>query len=329
MNCKIKKKLGSGFNGTVYLSEIDGKPAISKVEKYDGDSSSRSTYIREIAFSEVARKYPDYFLTLVFHGVIDNCKHVQEKPDMRMNKRQLKVFNEKNKLPSCSMLSYTPVLDGTLGNVMDVLNEKEFYQMVLRIVETCKILEVMGYRHRDIHQGNIMYRMKKGKYQWYLIDYGACYHANFTKNKTDKFLDENPNDMLMLLWMIIDNYAMLYIRRNKLPLVSYDTMIKRIKKSADYKVIKQLVPTVESGKFRKATTDECIGLITAIVNYPLYAQAIGVTEEQWKSVEAEIKSKNKGKIDAAKKAKVLLYIVQHYNDIGLVCSKLHKVINAL
>ena len=46
MKISIHKKLGSDVRGTVYLSKIYEHNAITKLEKYDGNLTIKSPYIR-------------------------------------------------------------------------------------------------------------------------------------------------------------------------------------------------------------------------------------------------------------------------------------------
>ena len=52
---KLKKKLGEGVNGTVYLCEYKGRNMIYKIEKYNNDKSTKSSFIRELEFSKFAK----------------------------------------------------------------------------------------------------------------------------------------------------------------------------------------------------------------------------------------------------------------------------------
>src|SRR5579871_3137638 len=149
MNIKIKKKLGEGVIGTVYLSDIDGTESITKVEKYDGDMTLKSNYIRQIDFNNFAKQYPDKFMTLIFHGVIELCKHKQTLPDNpNFNKKFLKQLKEKNKFKRCYVLSYVPVLDGTLESILYKLTPKQWLNCLMQLITSINLMRKAGFHHR-------------------------------------------------------------------------------------------------------------------------------------------------------------------------------------
>ena len=57
MNVKIDKKLGTGYNGCL---------------------STKSIFARQILFDDFAKLHKDHFITLVFSGIKEDCKHKQQ-----------------------------------------------------------------------------------------------------------------------------------------------------------------------------------------------------------------------------------------------------------
>ena len=109
MNISITKKLGSGVMGTVYLSKIDGHNAITKVEKYDGDITTKSSYIRQLLFNEkIASKHPDRFMTLISSGIINDCQHKQQLPEFIKNAPpKVQAYHKlRESWTKCYILSY-------------------------------------------------------------------------------------------------------------------------------------------------------------------------------------------------------------------------------
>lgn len=149
---KIKKKIGEGVMGTVYLAKSNGNEYIYKIEKLDDhNEGTKSTYVRQIDFDEnVASRYPERFMTLKQYGVILDCDHKQ-----KINKKA----NKKNKENDCVYLLYKPLLDGTLGKFMDKnKSNKQYLSMIYSLVKSIQIMRKEGYSHRDLHDGNIMYK---------------------------------------------------------------------------------------------------------------------------------------------------------------------------
>ena len=302
MNIKIKKKLGVGFNGTVFLSEVNGIKSITKVEKFDGDMTTKSNYIRQVKFNELAKQYPEYFLTLVLSGIQENCNHKQPMPK-QCDKKCAKEFNKKNDLPQCYILSYVPVLDGTWDSLQRSLSKplssKQYCSALFQLITACNILKKHGYRHRDIHSKNIMYKLNGNKYRWYLIDYGAIYHKSFTTNRDDKIYDENPPDILSVLWALANNHIAHHMWENGIKPTPFKQFIKYIQKSDEYTNIKPFLPITKNEVF----ISECISLVTMINHYDLYMDAMGMDHVKYKKFHTTQDDPN-----------VLLYIIKHCTD---------------
>ena len=81
MNLKLKKKLGNGVMGSVYLCEYNGITAIAKMEKFENVLDTSNPYARQIEFNAFAKLHPDRFLTLLFAGIVNNCTFKQPTPN--------------------------------------------------------------------------------------------------------------------------------------------------------------------------------------------------------------------------------------------------------
>ena len=70
MDIKIIKQLGQGVMGTVFLAESAGRRYIYKIEKMNDPD----IYERQVDFdTNVAKFYPDYFLTLKYRPQWSDC----------------------------------------------------------------------------------------------------------------------------------------------------------------------------------------------------------------------------------------------------------------
>ena len=221
---------------------------------------------------------------------------------------QLKRFNKKNGLKQCLILSYAPVLDGTLRSLrVDTFTNKQFYTLLYQVIYAINILQKNGYMHRDVHSGNIMYQLiSPGKYQWYIIDYGTIHHKSFIENARDREWNNNPPDILMFLWSTFDNKFADYLLNKKLPFTKFPKFIKYIKNSAAYNEIKSFLPKTSN----KIVLDECISLVTAINHYDVYMDAIGL-DAFGGSDKIAIHEKYKKYHTTQKYSEILLYIIKN------------------
>jgi hypothetical protein len=222
MDLKIEKKIGEGVNGTVYTGEFNSIKCIIKKEKYDNDTSTKSCFIREIQFAEFAKKYPEYFMQLIYHGVIEQCDHKQPIPTWADRELRKKLV-AKNKLTRCSMLVYTPVLNYTWRH-KPKLTTVQYYTAIKQLVEAVDILRTNGYIHGDIHADNIMYNGKTKR--WILIDYGKIEHKSFEGKPSRK---DYTTDLMNIIWGTTDPPIMRYIQANNIKILSYDRFLKKLK----------------------------------------------------------------------------------------------------
>lgn len=276
MNIQIKNKLGSGVMGDVYLSKIDGVDTITKIEKYDGDMTTKSPFIRQLIFNDtVAKLYPDRFMTLVSSSIINNCNYKHKLPEeVTLNrKKELKLrdFYEK-----CCILSYKPILKYTLNQVRNKLSAKNKLKIFKYLLKSINILHHYGFIHGDLHGNNIM--CDKTMTKWYIIDYGSIYHKSFIKNKSDKFVaNTNFENIHYLIWQFIDNPVYDYIEKHHIKLPDFKLIIKYIKDDERYTLIKKHLHKKLKTINNKSILNESICEICAILYYDLYIDALGMT----------------------------------------------------
>ena len=191
---KIIKKIETGGFGTVYLVKKDKKEYALKIEKIlesEVKKDLSSPIWREIDFAtNFANLYPDQFMQLYEHDIINDCNHHQEYTG---NKKEKKEYME-NRIKSkyCSRKIYS-LIDIELRELMPKLkNQNEIYSIIIQISYAIYLMNKYGYVHTDLHTGNIgiIYTNKKYLkifdqdiptygYQVSIIDYGLVLHHKF------------------------------------------------------------------------------------------------------------------------------------------------------
>ena len=276
MSIKIKKKLGEGVNGTVFACKYNGTDAIYKIEKYNNDNTTKSSFIREIEFSKLAKKYPKRFMTLRHHEVINNCDHEQKLPkgfDDWPNAVK-KVILKKQKYKYCSVLVYTPVLKYTLKQIFHKLSNRQKKHAMNYLMKSVDILQKAGYVHNDIHWGNVMCD-RKVKY-WYIIDYGSIWNKKFITNRIDR-LTRYEYDHVSLFWFFMNNPIYNYMDKyNLFDHFDHRKFKKVIKHDDRFDEIKKLAPIYAINP--KNTWISWYDLITTILHYDLYIKAVGMED---------------------------------------------------
>lgn len=279
MDIQIIKKLGQGAEGTVYLAKVKNKKYIYKIEKLNFEA--KIAYDRQIEFNDtIAKKYPNKFMTLKSHGIIEDCDHIQPIPEWA-NAANKKFWEQKNEEKSCSYLMYSPILTGTLDSIHSKLlkNKKLYLDAYKQLVESVNIMRKNGYEHRDLHSKNIMYKKNKSKYEWYIIDYGLINNKKYEQIKHDKNIKKwNPGDLLMLIDWFLNNPIGYVMFKNKIkypPIKKYINKIKTF--TEEYKEIKKYIPKTTN----KNAINFAIPSITIILFYDLHMVALGMTDKKY------------------------------------------------
>jgi tRNA A-37 threonylcarbamoyl transferase component Bud32 len=170
---KIIKKIETGGFGTVYLVKKDNKEYALKIEKIlesEVKKDLSSPIWREIDFAtNFANLYPDQFMQLYDHDIIDNCQHYQEYTG---NKKEKKEYME-NRIKSkyCSRKIYS-LIDIELRKLIPKLkNQNEIYSIIIQVSYAIYLMNKYGYVHNDLHTGNIgiIYTNKKLILIFYVI----------------------------------------------------------------------------------------------------------------------------------------------------------------
>jgi hypothetical protein len=310
MDIKIIKKLGSGVNGTVYLAESNREKYIYKIEKYEPEASDVKfihCYDRQVDFDKkVAQKYPNKFMSLKSHGIIEHCNHKQPIPNWAKGKFR-KELVAKNKFPSCYFLLYQPILKYTFADVRDKIhaNDQLYFKVMYQVIEQVNIIKMAGFRHADIHSGNIM----SDGTNFRIIDYGQITHKNYPKNKEDKEFDKImlPSDLvLVLLNLAIINPIYDYIFKNKLQLPKFETFLKRIN---NYSEVRPLNKYLQKN-LTKEDRRELLAFLVTIFHYDIYKICLGFGDKKYEKYKIEL---------SPVRLNFLKYCVKHVADTNYSC----------
>src|SRR6185437_13517129 len=111
------------------------------------------------------------------------------------------------------------------------LNKKQYYYFIIQIVFIVYLLQKYGYKHCDLHYGNISILKTKQKYiqmfglnvptGGYLlsaIDYGEILHNKYilTPEEKKRLNDKNYNEILTVMDMLIKNDMWDYVFKEKI-----------------------------------------------------------------------------------------------------------------
>lgn len=306
MNIKTDKKLGQGAMGTVFKGKIDNKDCIIKMEKFDGDLTTKSPFIRQIIFNEFAKNHPDHFLSLVFSVIKDNCKWKQSvPPDMKGWSKEVAEIKEKNKLTKCCIVAYAPILKYTFYELMDSLDKKQTIKALIHILETLELMHNSGFTHNDVHAGNIM--CSENKTKWYLIDYGLIDSKKF---------EANPNlhihgipDVIMLTNTFFKSWIWYFAKE----FPKWETLLKRIKGHSKFMEIKKYINPEIRDSIAK---DEILAIVTGNLFPDVMAECFKIDKEKYLKF-IEHKRSNPW-LDN----KVLIYMLWNYKDIKKIITYL-------
>jgi hypothetical protein len=215
-NVKILSKLGEGYSGSAYLGLVDTKKCVIKKTHIDNENICGIEDEISRNFNEIAKLYPDHFLTIVSRSYIFDYECDHKIPEwIKTKKDLLKEWKQFHNIKQCLQTIYQPVLDGTLNNWYNQLNYDiyrgkspkkqtlELYGMFLQVLYCFYIMEKNKWLHCDAHSDNIMFintKIKtnemiigKKKYiiptykkLWYLIDYDSIYHPDIFNPKDIK-----------------------------------------------------------------------------------------------------------------------------------------------
>ena len=261
---KIIKELGHGMIGTVYLISVPKSKTryalkIERIEKRDLKPNSKSSVWREINFcKKFASKYPEQFIQMLEYDFIDTCTHIQTYSyEPKLFSQQ--VQNKLNRLESSEycVRKVFDLVDGELHQLINKLNLKQIYSMIIQVTYSINLLHSNNYIHGDIHDRNIGWiktpsnkqiQINRTKvptfgYNFKLIDYGLIMRKTDIVSKQDEknFNDNLTNELGLIAFMLVDTKFYEFVNKNNIEL-NFDKNYREFKKSAWYKLISTFTP---------------------------------------------------------------------------------------
>ena len=259
MQVNTNKKLGSGFNGTVYKCKYNGKHAILKIEKYIPDDGR---FERQQRFDiDVASKHRDRFLKLEMSSIVNDCKYVGFKPDLsKVPKCAVKNIKKRIASKQCSILIYTPVLRYTLKDIKDKLSVDQRKAIYKHLKKSIDIMHATGWRSNDIHEGNIMCGDWRDPTSYVLIDYGEIINVHDKLTVIDKKVLSWADDYVSLVWAIICEPVDELLKKIE---IKWEVIFKKCRKF--YPVGKDIKVTLDMYVNRYTDYLEIIGCTPAMI----------------------------------------------------------------
>ncbi len=159
----IIKKIGSGFNGVIYLvKDENNKEYAYKIHKlldYELHKDFGSSVIRQFDFMKnVIIKYPNHFINIIDFYITTDCKK-----DSNYNIKIPKGGIQKILSNYCVHYFYS-LIDTTFPDLIkrwSSFNYKVFYDLFLQSLYMIYIIKSHGYNHNDLHNSNIGLKITK------------------------------------------------------------------------------------------------------------------------------------------------------------------------
>ena len=204
MNIKYIKELGTGFSGTVYLVKIKNKLCSLKIQHiFKEDISNKKSEIwKEIAFYKYVSNFYPIFKKFYSYNIVSDCKFIKNDDSISLSVSGFPMYERLQKSNYCIeyISSYE---ENTLPTIIDKLNKKQLYSLILQILCGIKILQDKKYTQNDLNVKNITYNKTTKKYItiksknitykvpvfdyiYTIIDYGGVEHPSFIHNKEER-----------------------------------------------------------------------------------------------------------------------------------------------
>ena len=243
MNIKYIKELGTGFSGTVYLVKIKNKLCSLKIQHiFKKDILNKKSELwNEIAFYKYVSDFYPIFKKFYSYNIVSDCKFIKNN-----NSIGLIVTDDNNhKYEKLQKSKYcieyiTSYEENTLGTIIDKLNIKQLYSLILQILCGIKILQDNKYTQNDFNANNITYNKTTKKYItiksknitykipvidyiYTIIDYGNINHPSTIHNKEEKqkYL---KNYKKIDICNLIDNIKNFWFSSNNKKLINIDKL---------------------------------------------------------------------------------------------------------
>jgi len=228
MKYEYIKKLGTGVSGSTYLVKNKNKYYSLKIQHIleKNISDKKSDLWKEIKFFTYVTNFTPLFKKFYSYHIIKNCDFIKNNKSigLEISSDYINIYKKLQKSNYC--VEYiTSYEEDTLGSIIDTLNMKQMYSLLLQISYGIMILQRKKYTHNDLNQNNITfsnttkkhitikidnnkYKIPVFSYIYTIIDYGDVNHPYFINNMKDKklYLKNYKNNDIHNLLDNIKNY---------------------------------------------------------------------------------------------------------------------------
>ena len=151
MDIKYIKELGTGFSGTVYLVKIKNKLCSLKIQHiFKKDILNKKSDIwNEITFYKYVSDFYPIFKKFYSYNIVSDCKFIKNNNSIGLSVSGFPMYEKLQKSNYCIeyISSYE---ENTLGTIIDKLNIKQLYSLILQILCGIKILQDKKYTQNDL-----------------------------------------------------------------------------------------------------------------------------------------------------------------------------------
>ena len=279
MSINIGKIIDKGILTTVNECTLHKKKYIVKIEHVtkNDKNTDNNPVKRELDFSlKFGNKYSKHFMELIDYYYKDDCtlslRWDLNDPPKPWSKKLINEYKSIINEKICLYKVYSK-MDVILNDVLKTLTHKQIYSMLLQVSYAMKLLHSHNYIHGDLHSGNVgaiktlkRATIKLGSvtiptygYHWKLIDFGLTLHKDDIKTKDDKERYNNEIDFTYDEGLFYNLVSYIHHSYN----YTYDEIIKIIKTTEEFKIIKEIHSknkTIQYGLYQTLYPDKIIEL---------------------------------------------------------------------
>ena len=144
MDIKYIKELGTGFSGTVYLVKIKNKLCSLKIQHiFKKDILNKKSDIwNEITFYKYVSDFYPIFKKFYSYNIVSDCKFIKNNNSIGLSVSGFPMYEKLQKSNYCIeyISSYE---ENTLVTIIDKLNKKQLYSLILQILCGKNILKMI------------------------------------------------------------------------------------------------------------------------------------------------------------------------------------------
>jgi hypothetical protein len=255
---KLISSINSSFWAEFYLVEdINGKKFMLKrehVPTIEMEYTLASPIWREYEFCKnLGEKYPQFFLKLVDHRIVNKCSFELIRPDYaykiilnnpEMKKRVDLVDNSTHCFDKLFEYKGIPLSNWYSSNPED--RDLKYYSIILQLCYMCHLLKQNGYVLNNIHAKNILISNTDKKYIETELDvkiptngvsvsistYSNILHSKYVLTSEEKHILKHKLDILDVLKFLIHNNEFdQYLKSQRIQIIDSNKMMEKFLKT--------------------------------------------------------------------------------------------------